>query len=104
MTQVVHLDEVQVILTPYQIHKLIAPFKPLLIHLVTALGGSAVSGLMRRLIRHSVPWIPIMTICFCRRSLRGTELQDKCSLSGEMSADTFTCRQVYLVYCCGIGP
>ena len=52
MTQVVHLDEVEVILAPYQIRLLIGPFKPLLIHLSTALGRSIVTGLISTLIRH----------------------------------------------------
>ena len=52
MTPVVHLDEVEVILAPYQIRPLIAPFKPLLIYLQTALGGSVVIGLIGMVIRH----------------------------------------------------
>jgi len=52
MTQVVHLDEVEVILVPYQIRPLIGPSKPVLIHVSTALGGSVVAGLMSTLIRH----------------------------------------------------
>jgi len=52
LTQVVHLDEVEVILAPYQIRPLIGPFKPLLIHLPTGLGGRVVAGLISTLIRH----------------------------------------------------
>jgi len=52
MTQVVHLDKVEVILALYQIHPLIGPLKPLLIHLPTALGGSVVAGLISTLIHH----------------------------------------------------
>jgi len=52
MTQVVHLDEVEVILAPYQMCRLIGPFKPLLIHLPTTLGGSVVVGLINMWIRH----------------------------------------------------
>jgi len=52
MTLIVHLDEVEVILAPYQIHPLIGPLKPLLIHLPTALGRSALAGLISTLIRH----------------------------------------------------
>ena len=50
LTQVVHLDEVEVILAQYQIRQLIGPFKPLLIHLPTRLGGSVVAGLISTLI------------------------------------------------------
>jgi len=52
MTLVVHLDEVEVILAPYQIRPLIGLFKPLLIHLPTVLGGTVVAGLISTLIRH----------------------------------------------------
>jgi len=51
ITQVVHLDEVEVILALYQIRPLIGPFKSLLIHLPTVLGGSVVAGLISTLIR-----------------------------------------------------
>ena len=50
MTQVVHLDEVEVLLAPYLIRPLIGPFKPLLIHRSTALGGSIVADLISTLI------------------------------------------------------
>jgi len=52
MTQVVHLDEVELILELYQIRPLIAPFNPVLIHLPTALGGRVVASLISTLIRH----------------------------------------------------
>jgi len=52
MTQVVHLDEVEVILAPYLFRLLIGPFKPLLIHLPTALGGSVMAGPISILICH----------------------------------------------------
>jgi len=52
MTQVVHPDEVEVILALYQIPPLIGPFKPLLIHLLTAPGGSVIAGLNSTLIRY----------------------------------------------------
>jgi len=52
MTQVVHLDEVEVILALNQIRPVIDLFNPVLIHLPTVLGGSAVAGLIRTLIHH----------------------------------------------------
>ena len=52
MTQLVHIDEVEVILTLYLIRPLIGPSKPLLIHLPTALGGSVVAGHISSLIYH----------------------------------------------------
>jgi len=52
MTLVVYLDEVEVILAPYQICPLICTFKPLLIHLPTGLGSRVVAGRISSLIRH----------------------------------------------------
>ena len=52
MTQVVHLDKVEVILAPYQIRPLIGPFKPLLINLLRVLGDSVVASLISTLIHH----------------------------------------------------
>ena len=52
MNLVVHLNGVEVILVPYRIRPLIGPFKPLLIHLPMAPGGSVMAGLISMLIGH----------------------------------------------------
>ena len=41
MSQVVNLDEVEVVLTPYQIRPPIGPFNPLLISLSTAISAGS---------------------------------------------------------------
>jgi len=104
MTQVVHLDEVEVIFVQCPICPVIGSFKSLLITLVTVLGSSVVASLIGSLIRHEFPQISILTISFCTCSLSSYGTQEKCLWSGEMSADTFPCRQVYLVYDFDIWP
>jgi len=51
MTQVVPLDKVEVIRAPHQIRLLIGLFNHVWIHLLMALGGSVVVGLISTLIR-----------------------------------------------------
>ena len=48
ITQVVHLAKVEVHLAPYYIRPVIGPFRALLIHQLTELGGSVVVGLNSR--------------------------------------------------------
>ena len=55
VTQVVYLDEVEVVLAPYQILPLIRPFKPLLIRLPTAFSSGIVTGVFRTLTGLEVP-------------------------------------------------
>ena len=45
VTKVVHFDEVEVIFLADQICPLVMPLKPILIHLLTAFGGSVVLDL-----------------------------------------------------------
>jgi len=52
VTQVVHLDKVEVVRAPYQIRPLMGSFNPLFISLSTALSGSARAGFFSTLIRH----------------------------------------------------
>jgi len=55
VTQVVHLDEVEVVLTGNQIRLLMGPFNPLLISLTTAISNSSMVALLSTLIRHQFP-------------------------------------------------
>ena len=55
MSQVVHPDEVEVVLRPYQIRPPIGPFNPLLISLWTAISDGSMVDLFSTLIRHQLP-------------------------------------------------
>ena len=55
VSQVVHLDEVEVVLTLYQIRPPIGPFNPLLINLSTAISDSSMVHFISTLIRHQLP-------------------------------------------------
>jgi len=52
VSQVVHLDEVEVVLTPYQIGLPIGPVNPRLISLSTAIGDGSMLDFFSTLIRH----------------------------------------------------
>ena len=55
VSQVVHLDEVEVVLTPYQIRPLIGPFNPVLISLLTAISEGSIVDFFSTLIGHQFP-------------------------------------------------
>jgi len=55
VSQVVHLDEVEVVLMPYQICPAIGPFNPLLISLSMAISDSSMVDLFTTLIGHQFP-------------------------------------------------
>ena len=55
VSQVEHLEEVEVVLTPYQIRLLIAPFNSVLISLSTAISDSFMLDFFITLIRDQFP-------------------------------------------------
>jgi len=55
VTQVVHLDEVEVALTRYQIRPQIGPYNPLLVSLSTAISDGSMVDFFSTLIRHQFP-------------------------------------------------
>jgi len=55
VSHVVHLDEVEVVLTLYQICLLIGPFNPLLLSLSTAIGDGCMVAFFSMLITHQFP-------------------------------------------------
>ena len=55
VSQVLHLDEVEVVLTPYQICPAISPFNTLLISLSTAISDSSMLDFFSTLIHHQFP-------------------------------------------------
>jgi len=74
VSQVVHLDEVEVVLTQYQIGLPIGPFNPLLISLSTVISDGSMVDFFSTLIRLQFPYLPIQVICLGASSLGGTEL------------------------------
>jgi len=75
VSHVVHLDKVEVLLTPYQIRLQNGPLNPLLINLSTAISDGCMVDFFSTLIRHQIPWLPILAIGPGASSLRGTELE-----------------------------
>jgi len=75
VSQVVHLDEVEVVLTPYQMHPLFGPFNPHLISLLMAISDSCMVDLYSTLICHQFSQLLILAICAGVTSLRGMELE-----------------------------
>jgi len=55
VSQVVHLNEVEVVLTQYQIRLPIGPFNPLLIGLLTAISDGSIVDFFSTLIHHQFP-------------------------------------------------
>jgi len=55
VSQVVHLDEVEVVLTLYAICPPIRPFNPLLISLLTGISDGSIVDFFSTLIRHQFP-------------------------------------------------
>ena len=75
MSQVVHHDEVEVVLMPYQIPPLIGPFNPILISLLMVISDSSIVDFYSHLICHQFSQLLILAICTGATSLRGTELE-----------------------------
>jgi len=55
VSRVVHLDEVEVVLTPYQIRQPMGPLNPLLINLSMAISDGSMVHFFSTLIRHQFP-------------------------------------------------
>jgi len=54
VSQVVHLAEVEVVITPYQIRQLIGPFNPFLISLSTAISEGSMVDFFSIWFRHQL--------------------------------------------------
>jgi hypothetical protein len=75
VTQVVHLNEVEVVLSLDKICPLIYPLTPLFIRKPATFGGRVAGRRFSMLVRHMFSQFSVLTICLGTSSLRGSELE-----------------------------
>jgi len=83
MSQVVHLDKVKVVFTPYQIRLFITPYNATLISQPMAITDTSMHNIHSPEMCHEYSEFPLVAISFDAGSLQGTEVEKNILFSVE---------------------